>query len=319
MTKTLVKSKARLQKVPADEAGRRLDNYLMAILKGLPKPRIYRMIRSGEVRVNGGRARPDRRLQAGDELRIPPHHPSESGAMAAPPADKIGWLNERVIYEDEDFLALNKPSGLAVHGGSGVSWGAIELLRAARPQARFLELVHRLDRETSGCLLIAKRRPALRQMHEQFRDGLVRKQYQALLCGRMRGTERFVDAPLLTTQRRGGERHVQVDETGKPARSRITPRRRFHSLTLVDVVIETGRTHQIRVHAESIGHPVAGDQRYGVAAERAARRFGLQRLFLHAERLSFDSPESGQVIRVECPLDEDLQAVLERIAAAERT
>jgi 23S rRNA pseudouridine955/2504/2580 synthase len=304
--------------VSADHAGRRLDNYLLGSLSGVPRSRIYRMIRSGEVRVNGGRARPDRRLLAGDELRIPPVQTRDTQARK-PPRDQVERLLARIVYEDADLLALNKPAGLAVHGGSGVSWGVIELLRAGRPQADFLELVHRLDRETSGCLLVAKRRPALRRLHQQFRDGEVRKQYVALLCGRLRGEERYVDTPLLTTTRRGGERHVEPDPDGKPARSRFYPRKRFRSLSLADVVIETGRTHQIRAHAASIGHPVAGDDRYGVGADRAARRFGLQRLFLHADRLSFDSPTSGQVVRIEAPLEPELVAVLDNLAAAEST
>lgn len=303
-------------RVAADQAGRRLDNFLLGLLSGVPRPRIYRMIRSGEVRVNGGRARPERRLKAGDEVRIPPVQ-TRDAATRRPPREQSERLEARVIYEDAELLALNKPAGLAVHGGSGLSWGVIELLRAARPDADFLELVHRLDRETSGCLLIAKRRSALRRLHQQFRDGEVRKHYVALLCGRLRGEQRYVDAPLLTTTRRGGERHVEVDAAGKPARSRFYPRQRFQSLTLTDVVIETGRTHQIRAHAAFIGHPVAGDERYGVGAERAARRFGLQRLFLHADCLSFDSPATGQVLRIEAPLEPELVQVLDRVAAAQ--
>jgi len=315
MTEARVR-RARMVQVAADHAGRRLDNFLLGLLNGVPRPRIYRMIRSGEVRVNGGRARPERRLLAGDELRIPPIRTRDQ-SKRTPPRQQADALAARIVYEDAELLALNKPAGLAVHGGSGISWGVIELLRAARPDADFLELVHRLDRETSGCLLIAKRRPALRRLHQQFRAGDARKPYVALLCGRLRGEERYVDAPLLTSTRRGGERHVEVDPDGKPARSRFFPRRRFRSLTLADVVIETGRTHQIRAHAASIGHPVAGDDRYGVGAARAARRFGLQRLFLHADRLSFDSPKTGQVVRIETPLEPELEQVIVNVAAAE--
>jgi len=307
---------ARRVEVSADHAGRRLDNYLLGTLTGVPRSRIYRMIRSGEVRVNGGRAKPERRLEAGDELRIPPVRTRET-AVRKPPREQADRLLARTLYEDAEVLALNKPAGLAVHGGSGISWGVIELLRAARPDAAFLELVHRLDRETSGCLLVAKKRSALRRLHQQFREGEVRKQYVALLCGRLRGNERYVDTSLLTTTRRGGERHVEVDPAGKSARSRFFPRRRFRTLTLTDVVIETGRTHQIRAHAASIGHAVAGDDRYGDGAERAARRFGLQRLFLHADCLTFDSPSTGQVLRVQAPLERELEQVLDRIVAAE--
>ena len=214
-------------------------------------------------------------------------------------------------------MVLGKPAGLAVHGGSGVSFGAIELLRAARPEHEQLELVHRLDRDTSGCLLFARRRSALRRLHAQFREGEVRKEYVALLCGRLRGQERFVDRPLSVHRRQGGERHVQVDpEHGKPARSQFTPRCRYADATVVDIVIETGRTHQVRVHAADLGYPVVGDTRYGgQVSEQLARRLGLDRLFLHAAALSFDSPRDGRVIRVECPLDAALNDVMDRLAA----
>ena len=316
MKKTSAHSGPERPLVTPDEAGRRLDNYLMSRLKGVPRSRIYRMIRGGEVRINGRRARPDSRLEEGNEVRIPPVRVAATGPVQAPPADRVSWLTDRIVYEDRDLLVLNKPAGLAVHGGSGISFGAIELLRAARPDAPALELVHRLDRETSGCLIVAKRRPALRRLHEQFREGTIQKHYVTLLCGKMPGTERLIDEPLLTTQRRGGERHVVVAPEGKPARSRFTPRRRFRDATLVDVIIETGRTHQIRVHAAHIGHPVAGDERYGSADDAITRRYGLQRLFLHADRVSFDSPRGEQVIRAECPLDPELVAVVERLESA---
>lgn len=318
MTKLPLRRKARLIRVPADEAGRRLDNFLLAQLKGVPRPRIYRMIRGGEVRINGGRCRPDRRLLAGDEVRVPPVHdsgPLPGSRSSGPPEERVQWLTDQIVFEDQDLLVLNKPAGLAVHGGSGISWGVIELLRAARPGERGLELVHRLDRETSGCLLIAKRRPTLRELHAQFRDGQVRKHYLALLCGRMKGEERFIDEPLLTTERRGGERHVRVDPMGKPARSRITPQRRYRAMTLADVLIETGRTHQIRVHAASIGHPVAGDERYGRGLDDLCRRYRLTRLFLHADRLTFDHPRTGHVVNVVSPLDAELEQVRNKLSA----
>lgn len=299
--------------VNQDEAGRRLDNFLLGQLKGVPRSRVYRMIRGGEVRVNGGRSKPDTRLAAGDIVRVPPVRQSEGAGPAAAPPRELDWLSDRIVYEDSNVLVLDKPAGLAVHGGSGVSWGAIELLRAARGNSDSLELVHRLDRDTSGCLLVAKRRPALRSLHAQFRDGEVRKHYVALLCGQMRGTERFIDDPLYTHHRRGGERFVEVHPDGKPARTRIDPVRRFGPATLVDVVIETGRTHQIRVHAAAIGHPVAGDERYGEQPDAVVKKFGLRRLFLHAATLTFDDPSSERVIRVESPLDPDLAKVLERL------
>ncbi len=318
MNKALQPNGPSIVGVTADDVGRRLDNFLLSRLKGVPRSRVYRMIRSGEVRVNGGRARPDKRVALDDQVRIPPLRQPQAQRPAGTPADKLTWLAERILYEDRDLLVLDKPAGLAVHGGSGVSWGAIELLRQARPQTPGLELVHRLDRETSGCLLVAKRRPALRNLHEQFREGSVRKHYQTLLCGRFKGKERLIDAPLLTHRRRGGERHVCVDEAGKTARSRFTPYKRYRALSLVDVLLETGRTHQIRVHAAHVGHPVAGDARYGSHDDVAQRRFGLQRLFLHAIALSFDSPRDGRLLRVDCPLDEELQGVLDRVGAAER-
>lgn len=298
-------------RVPADEAGRRLDNYLMSLFKGVPRGRVYRMIRNGEVRVNGGRAGPDRRLEQGDELRLPPVRLPQADA---PPvrADRAAWLADRVLYEDRDLLVIDKPAGLAVHGGSGIALGAIELLRAARG-GEDLELVHRLDRDTSGCLLIAKRRPALRHLHTQLRDGDMRKQYMALLAGRLRGPERMVDAPLLTTRRRGGERHVSVSPEGKPARSRFVPREVVRGMTLADVLIDTGRTHQIRVHAAHIGHPVAGDSRYGGPPGSALERAGLRRLFLHAASLSFASPRDERAITVQSPLPPELLDVLDRL------
>ena len=299
-------------RVEHDDVGRRLDNYLLSRFKGLPRSRVYRMIRGGEVRVNGGRARPDRRLQAGDELRLPPVRLAPPPTPPRDAAARGEWLAGRLLYEDRDLLAIDKPAGLAVHGGSGISLGAIELLRAAR-QDQGLELVHRLDRDTSGCLLIAKRRPALRHLHAQLRDGTVRKLYTALLVGQLRGPERVVDAPLLTTQRRGGERFVTVADNGKLARSRFRPREVLSRCTLCDVQIDTGRTHQIRVHAAHIGHPLAGDERYGIDMDPAVRRGGLQRLFLHASSLSFDSPTRDQAINVQCPLPPELEAVLDKL------
>ncbi len=314
------RTKARLATVGADDAGRRLDNFLLTRLKGVPRSRVYRMIRGGEVRVNGRRARPDGRLEEGDQVRVPPVQIGRRAVPPGPAAAELDWLKDRIVYEDRDVLVLNKPAGLAAHGGSGISFGAIELLRKLRPEHEQLELVHRLDRDTSGCLLFARRRPALRRLHAQFREGEVRKEYLALLCGRLHGQERFIDRPLSVHRRRGGERHVRVDpEQGKSARSRFTPRRRYADATLVDIVIETGRTHQIRVHAADLGHPVAGDTRYGGAAsERLARRLGLERLFLHAAALTFDSPRDGRVVRVECPLDTALKEVLGRLDAGRR-
>lgn len=295
----------------AEEAERRLDNFLLSRLKGVPRAHVYRMIRSGQVRVNSQRASPDRRLAAGDRVRIPPVRLAVEPAREVR-ADRARWLEKRVLYEDRDLLVLDKPAGLAVHGGSGVRLGAIELLRAARPGAVSLGLVHRLDRDTSGCLLIAKRQPVLRRLQAAFRAGAVEKTYRALLLGRLGSGVRLVEAALLTAQRRGGERHVRVDSSGKAARTRFVAERRFDGATLVRVELLTGRTHQIRVHAASIGHPVAGDVRYGLDDDPVVRNFGLARLFLHASAIALEHPE-GNTLRVQCPLPEELAAVLSRL------
>ena len=302
-------------KTGEDEAGRRLDNFLMGHLKGVPRAHIYRLIRSGEVRVNSKRVQASYRLAAGDEVRVPPVRVPDSGNAPPPGRVRGDWIEARILHEDADLLVLNKPSGLAVHGGSGVSLGVIELLRATRGPHSRLELVHRLDRDTSGCLLVAKRASALRELHAQFRDGSVDKRYLALLIGRWPGRARTIDAPLATYERRGGERHVRVDAAGKEAVTHIVPLERFADAVLAEVHLTTGRTHQIRVHAASIGHPVAGDERYGEADDRIVRLYGLRRLFLHARSLGFRSPSSGDPLTVEAPMGDDLEAPLARLRA----
>ncbi len=313
MEKNPRKSTARLVTVAEDDGQRRLDNFLMGQLKGVPRSRVYRMIRGGEVRVNKSRARPDRRLMPGDEVRIPPVYTRSRAVGARSGSFDTAWIEARILYEDRDLLVLNKPSGLAVHGGSGISAGAIEVLRAARGKQTDLELVHRLDRDTSGCLLISKRRPALRHLHELFRQGEVQKRYTALLLGTWKGGNRRVDEPLLTNRRKGGERHVSVDATGKPAFTRFIPDRTCGPAQLTTVELGTGRTHQIRVHAAFIGHPVAGDERYGLPDDPVVRSFGLKRLFLHASSLAFDSINGERVIRVDAPLGDDLLEVIARL------
>jgi len=301
--------------IDADEADRRLDNFLLSHLKGVPRSRIYKLIRSGEVRVNKGRAKPDRRLLAGDLVRIPPVRTATAASAKRQEQGSARWLEERIIYEDRDLLVLDKPSGLAVHGGSGIALGAIEMLRTLRGEHDKLELVHRLDRDTSGCLLVAKRRPALRRLHELFRNGEVQKCYTALLHGNWKGGNLVVDEPLLTTQRRNGERHVRVSGDGKRAVTRFVPERSYAGAQLTSIEIETGRTHQIRVHAAHLGHPVAGDRRYGLEEDPIVRDFGLGRLFLHASTLVFESPKGDRVIRAESPLDEGLLLVLKKMEA----
>lgn len=300
--------------VEDEEADRRLDNFLIARLKGVPRTHVYRIIRSGQVRVNSRRAGPHQRLVTGDRVRIPPVRTAPGTAGRTVPQRSAGWIEERVLYEDPELLVLDKPAGLAVHGGSGVSLGAIEVVRAARPDARSLGLVHRLDRDTSGCLLLAKKQSSLRRLQAQFREGTVEKVYLALLVGKLGPAEREVNAPLLTAERRGGERHVRVDPSGKPALSRFSVEQRLPGATLVRVTLVTGRTHQIRVHGAHIGFPLAGDERYGVAPDPIVARWGLKRIFLHAASIAFDSPRDERVIRVESPLPEDLAVVLRRMA-----
>ncbi|MCK6371442.1 MAG: RluA family pseudouridine synthase [Gammaproteobacteria bacterium] len=300
--------------VDPDEADRRLDNFLLARLKGVPRTHVYRIIRSGEVRVNSRRAGPRQRLEAGDRVRIPPFR-SVSRTLPAPRPESAAWIETRVLYEDEALLVLDKPAGLAVHGGSGVSLGAVELLRAARPKEKSLGLVHRLDRDTSGCLLFARKSSSLRRLQAQFREGSVEKTYLALLIGRLQPWQRVVDAPLLTSERRGGERWVRIDPAGKAARTHFAVERRFPAATLARVTLLTGRTHQIRVHAAGIGLPIVGDPRYGAEPDTLAAAIGLRRLFLHAAVLAFASPDDGRVIRVESPLPDELEAVLRRLEA----
>jgi 23S rRNA pseudouridine955/2504/2580 synthase len=305
---------ARTVVVEDDEVDRRLDNFLIARLKGVPRAHVYRIIRSGQVRVNSRRAGPERRLKAGDRVRIPPVKAAPGTAGHAVRARKAAWIEARVLYEDADLLVLDKPAGLAVHGGSGVSLGAIELLRAARPEARLLALAHRLDRDTSGCLLIAKTQSSLRRLQAEFRAGKVEKIYLALLVGKLDSREVTVDVPLRTSERRGGERYVRADADGKPALTRFSAQTRLASATLVRVTLLTGRTHQIRVHAAHLGLPLAGDERYGVTPDPIVARWGLNRLFLHAASIAFQSPSDVGVIRVESPLPEDLAAVIRRMS-----
>jgi 23S rRNA pseudouridine955/2504/2580 synthase len=318
---SVVPPRSRVERVTAsaEQAGRRLDNFLMAHLKGVPRSRVYRLIRSGEVRVNSRRVTAGYRLAAGDDVRVPPVAIAVADAAPVKPnPDRSRWIEARILLETPELLVLNKPAGLAVHGGSGVSLGAIELLRTVRSEGPELSLVHRLDRDTSGCLLVAKRASALRRLHAQFREGEVDKRYLALLVGRWPGRARTVDAPLLTTERRGGERHVRIDAGGKEARTRFSPLERFAAAALMAIELETGRTHQIRVHAASTGHPVAGDDRYGISPDPVVQEFGLQRLFLHARALTFRSPADGRVVTVEAPLDDELEAVLTRLRTGPR-
>jgi len=304
---------ARLVEISSDEAGQRIDNFLARHLKGVPKSYIYRILRRGEVRVNSGRIQAKYKLCEGDRVRIPPVRVAENSTTGIRPGAGMD-LEARILFENNVCLVLNKPAGIAVHGGSGLSYGVIEALRAARPDAPSLELAHRLDRETSGCLVIAKRRSFLRSFHEQLRQGEVNKHYLALIAGRWEGGKRTVDAPLRKNQLRGGERMVTVDSEGKQAVTVFRPVSRFAEATLVDVELKTGRTHQIRVHALHIGHPLAGDTKYGDAEfNRRMRDLGLRRLALHAHLIEFSLPLVADRITLSAPLDADLKAVLDRL------
>jgi 23S rRNA pseudouridine955/2504/2580 synthase len=295
--------------IDAESASRRIDNFLVTELKGVPKSRIYRMIRKGEVRVNKGRIKAAYKLKEGDVVRIPPFN-TVSEPKKQP--SNTGWIKDQILYEDDWLMVLDKPSGLAVHGGSGISSGAIEILRAAHPELYSLELVHRLDRDTSGCLLVAKKRSALRALHAAFREGAVTKIYTALLTGSLTDEVREVDEPLVVDHRKNGERFVRVGKEGKPARTRFTVTESFASTTLTEVELFTGRTHQIRVHASAIGHPVVGDNRYG---QDGANLPGLKRLFLHAGQLGFKHPASKEYVEFCSPLEASLERVLNGLRA----
>ncbi|MEW8029252.1 MAG: 23S rRNA pseudouridine(955/2504/2580) synthase RluC [Candidatus Thiodiazotropha sp.] len=304
----------RIVEVAPEYAGQRIDNFLMRRLKGVPKSYIYRILRKGEVRVNKGRVKAPYKIRAGDLVRIPPVRTDKTEAPHRLSERLRITLEHAVVYEDERLLVLNKPSGLAVHGGSGVSSGIIEALRLMRPDERQLELVHRLDRETSGCLLISKRRSSLRILHELMRENRVDKRYLALLAGSWRKGVQVVDMPLKKNTLQGGERVVRVDAEGKQAETRYKRLRRFKESTLVEVELVTGRTHQIRVHSAWLGSPVLGDTKYGEDdANKRMREIGLRRLFLHAHQVSFRWPGVTEDLNVQAPLPHDLTELLERL------
>ena len=294
--------------VADEEAGQRIDNYLIARLKGVPKSHIYRILRSGEVRINSRRVEAKQRVATGDRIRIPPIRVAERGEPEPAPHFKLP-----VLHEDDDLLAIDKPAGLAVHGGSGVSHGVIESLRSMRPQARFLELVHRLDRETSGVLLIAKKRAALTALHALMRGHDMDKRYLAGVKGRFRNERQRVKLALEKRAMPAGGKHVRVSEEGQAAETVFHRLSRGEMYSLLEAELLTGRTHQIRVHLAHLGHPVLGDDKYGdFELNRALRKLGLKRMFLHAASLAFAHPASGEALRIESPLPRDL----ERFAAA---
>ena len=300
-----INTKVQILTVADDEAGQRIDNYLRTRLKGVPKSLLYRILRKGEVRVNKKRIKPEYKLQAGDEVRVPPIRVSEKEeAPVSAKLTRVAALADCILYEDDGLIVLNKPSGTAVHGGSGLSFGVIEGLRALRPEARFLELVHRLDRDTSGILLVAKKRSVLRDLHEQLRVKTVQKDYLALVRGQWQKHCKVVQAPLMKNVLQSGERIVRVSAEGKPSETRFEVVERFEQATLVKASPVTGRTHQIRVHTLHAGHPIAFDDKYGdrdFDAQVAAS--GLNRLFLHAAAIRFRHPQTGQDMLIEAPLD----------------
>ncbi len=306
----------RYEEIGADSAGQRIDNYLLRILKTVPRSRIYRLLRKGEVRVDGHRVKPEHRLQAGVRVRIPPVR-LESTAQIAPPRSMREQLRQAIIFEDKNLIALDKPAGIAVHGGSGLSLGVIEALRAEWPRES-LELVHRLDRDTSGCLLIARNRKTLRDLHALIRDGAMEKRYLALVRGNWQLGEKRIDVPLETEHRRSGERHVRATAHGKESVSVFKPAQFFGArATLMEIDIQTGRTHQIRVHASHAGHPVAGDEKYGDAGFNVEMRpYGLERLFLHAHSIAFSWPGSQAPAHFSAPLPAELRTVIDRLQAA---
>ncbi|WP_324780842.1 RluA family pseudouridine synthase [Thiobacillus sedimenti] len=315
--KDLEKDSVRRLKIDDGADSQRLDNFLMARLKGVPKSRIYKLVRGGEVRVNGGRVEVSYRLKLGDEVRIPPVRmaaPAQPAAPKLPPS--VNRLLPHVLYRDEALIALDKPSGMAVHGGSGVSRGVIEQLRLELPECRYLELVHRLDRETSGVLLVALKRRALTGLHAAMREGRIEKRYLTLVAGRWPNPVQHVKLPLHKRVTDEGEKRVTVRDEGQAAHTIFRRLQQFADFSLLEAELKTGRTHQIRVHTSHLGFPIAGDDKYGdFELNRRLMKQGLKRMFLHAAKLVFDHPITGERLTIEAPLPADLAAFLETLNA----
>ena len=316
-THAISKDSVSLITVAEHEAGQRLDNYLIKILKGVPKSHIHRIIRAGEVRLNKKRCKPDSRIQTGDLLRIPPVRTAEKQRSSENRAQAVPAREFNIIYEDDALLVIDKPAGTAVHGGSGVSFGVIEQIRRARPEARYLELVHRLDKDTSGLLMIAKKRSALVKLHEAIRNDHPKKIYLALGVGKLPNDSFHVKLPLFKYTGAQGEKMVRVSEDGQSAHTIFRVLNRFSDdllhqvglsqLTLVQATLKTGRTHQIRVHLQSQDCPIAGDERYGdYQANKRLQKLGLKRMFLHAAELHLDHPLTGEKLILKAPLPQDL-------------
>ena len=302
----LSKARATWLEVGEESAAQRIDNFLLRRLKGVPKSHVYRVLRSGEVRVNSGRVRPEYRLQVGDRIRVPPIRIAPRPALARPSQFPI-------VFEDAALLVIDKPAGVAVHGGSGVSYGVIESLRAARPQAKVLELAHRLDRDTSGLLILAKKRSALVELHRLLREGEVKKVYVAVVKGVLDKTMLEIRAPLHKHVSAKGERRVSVGEGGREAVTRVKALKSGRDYSVLEVRLLTGRTHQIRVHLAHAGHPILGDDKYGdFSLNHALAKQGVRRLFLHARRLEFAHPISGEHVELEAKLPDDMRAFVEQ-------
>lgn len=309
--KDLSKESVNWAEIGEYSAGQRIDNFLTRHLKGVPKSHIYRILRSGEVRVNKKRVDQTYRLEQGDIIRIPPVRLGPKREPAHVPG-----MEFPVIYEDDALLVVNKPAGVAVHGGSGVSFGVIEQLRAARPRAKFLELVHRLDRETSGLLILAKKRSALTALHAQMREGGADKRYLVLVLGQWKNAKQHVKLPLYKFTRPDGERRVRVSEDGQASHTVFALQQSWADFTLLEAQLKTGRTHQIRVHLSHLGFPIAGDDKYGdFARNKELAKRGLKRMFLHAHAIGFDHPLSGEPLRLMAPLPPELQAFIDKLDA----
>jgi len=307
--KDLSKESVNWAEIGEDSAGQRIDNFLAKCLKGVPKSHIYRILRSGEVRVNKKRVDQTCRLQLGDMVRIPPIHVEEGRKP-----DYVPGAEFPVLYEDDALLAIDKPAGVAVHGGSGVSFGVIEQLRSARPQAKFLELVHRLDRETSGILLLAKKRSALTALHEQMREGKTDKRYLTLVLGQWKNAKQHVKLPLHKFTRPDGERRVMVREDGQESHTVFALQQAWAGYSLLEAQLKTGRTHQIRVHLSHLGFPIAGDDKYGdFARNKELAKQGLKRMFLHAHAMAFTHPLTGEPLRLMAPLPKELQRFVDKL------
>ncbi len=311
----LVAKKVQLVTVTDDQDGQRLDNFLKSRLKGVPKSMLYRIIRKGEVRINKKRAKPDTRVQTDDIVRIPPVRMADKDQSEPLVGSRIqNLISSRILFEDEGLIVLNKPSGIAVHGGSGLSFGVIEAMRQMRPESTFLELVHRLDRETSGCLMIAKKRSVLKRLHAYLRDGGMDKTYQALVVGRWKGKQHRIDSPLQKFHLASGERVVKVSREGKASLTNFKLLEHLQGATFVEAKPVTGRTHQIRVHTQFSGHPIAGDEKYTSREQNEPfKALGLKRLFLHAAKIEIPGIDGEKSMVIEAPLDDELVSLLVKL------